>query len=983
MPVEALAMAGAKKFGGELIRPLLKKALPGLIDRAAGVIKEFTALEVSQFINRAEIASCLERIRSSPVTVGEFERFLRGDGWERICTAAAASAALGDGIEAEELTKQISREIKRTFPELGGQQAEDTAADLSTSVRQISELCWQTVLNTGALSPVEATSQSARRLFSDEIEAARKHFAITQKYPPDQIRSFEQFSGKYLRTLGRHHRKITPPSTTDSIAVDIEKIYVPCDFIRSTPKVESDARANGTIPYQQLLATTYRIVVLGTPGAGKSTFLRKICFDLWSHPQNCPIGSAGMIPVFVVLREYGRKKKEEGISILEYALQATKSDLQLDGVPDGYFEYLASSGKALFLFDGLDELIEIADRISVKDAVERFADNNPGTSIIVTARQVGYEQASLSTETFRAYKLTSFSADQVQCYCEKWFGIHGDRNAEEQEKTVKSFMRESKSVSDVRSNPLLLALMCNLYKQDGYLPRNRPSIYSRCADLLFEKWDRHRGIKVAISAEYLLRPAIMNLAFWIYSDSKLREGVTEAGLVHRTAEILSKNFDTSEEAEHVARGFVEFCRGRAWVFTDIGSNQTEPLYQFTHGTFLEFFTAQYLVSNSKDLHNLIDTAITQIKVREWDIVCQLAIQMKATGQQDGTDECMELLLRAIGDEEHNARANVLSFIARSLEFLYPTPNVRRLIVSECLKFVFSAAKVDLKRQKPEPRPERSSAQREVEAEILPALMSAADENLRTIFEEVGKTFHETLQTGGPLATGAAFIATSLNHPHIGRHGDIGLDTQSRLAALLQALRSEALKNALKTDIHLAALGAGESMIPLPDLISTFGITALTVWAKFPFAEVWRGPLDQMIFQWALSCRGKNPTLFGISISQLHQILLDAPTPWARPNPPKPFRTLWIEKPPEFMFPKDKTCASVVALIAILSLPNLSNAAKGSPNYQTLNELLLTRDRQDGREAQRICEDMQLPEIVRLKVRDIVNHIPVPHNSSGG
>ena len=42
-----------------------------------------------------------------------------------------------------------------------------------------------------------------------------------------------------------------------------------------------------------------------------------------------------------------------------------------------------------------------------------------------------------------------------------------------------------------------------------------------------------------------------------------------------------------------AREFVEFCRGRMWVFTDAGTTVSgQRLYGFTHRTFLEYFAAK-------------------------------------------------------------------------------------------------------------------------------------------------------------------------------------------------------------------------------------------------------------------------------------------------------------------------------------------------------------------------------------------------------
>jgi predicted NACHT family NTPase len=161
-------------------------------------------------------------------------------------------------------------------------------------------------------------------------------------------------------------------------------------------------------------------------------------------------------------------------------------------------------------------------------------------------------------------------------------------------------LEESQPVPDLRSNPLLLALMCNIYRGEGYIPKNKPDVYGKCAEMLFERWDKGRGIQVPLpikEIESQIKPTMMYLAHWIYSDEALQSGVTERKLVAKAADYLCpKRFEDRDEAEQAAREFIEFCRGRAWVFTDTGTTKEgDGLYQFTHRTFLEYFTACYLV----------------------------------------------------------------------------------------------------------------------------------------------------------------------------------------------------------------------------------------------------------------------------------------------------------------------------------------------------------------------------------------------------
>jgi hypothetical protein len=59
-------------------------------------------------------------------------------------------------------------------------------------------------------------------------------------------------------------------------------------------------------------------VLLGNPGAGKSTFAQKLCFDLAAKSLDRVFAFRQVTPVLVVLREYGAEKKAHNCSIVQF-----------------------------------------------------------------------------------------------------------------------------------------------------------------------------------------------------------------------------------------------------------------------------------------------------------------------------------------------------------------------------------------------------------------------------------------------------------------------------------------------------------------------------------------------------------------------------------------------------------------------------------------------------------------------------------------
>ena len=145
----------------------------------------------------------------------------------------------------------------------------------------------------------------------------------------------------------------------------------------------------------------------------------------------------------------------------------------------------------------------------------------------------------------------------------------------------------------------MLALLCIIYRGEGSLPRDRPTVYERCSNLLFRTWDASRTINVDLRARDLIEPALQHLAHWLFVRGEATPVVTEAELVFETAKYLhGRRYEDLSEAETAAREFVKFCKGRAWVFTEVGlTEHGDPLFAFSHRTFLEYFTAAFIASS--------------------------------------------------------------------------------------------------------------------------------------------------------------------------------------------------------------------------------------------------------------------------------------------------------------------------------------------------------------------------------------------------
>jgi len=358
--------------------------------------------------------------------------------------------------------------------------------------------------------------------------------------------------------------------------------------------------------------------------------------------------------------------------------------------PYGAFEYLLLNGRLAIIFDGLDELLDTSYRQEVTKDIESFCNLFPSTPVIVTSREVGYEQAPLDSR-FSVYRLAPFDEKQIHEYSHKWFSTVSELPLEQRQQRANSFLRESRTAPDLRSNPLMLALMCNIYRGENYIPRNRPDLHEKCALMLFERWDKSRGIKALLPFEAHISPAMKFLAHWIYSDEKLQGGVTERQLIAKATEYLvDRRFEDRSEAEKAANDFINFCRGRAWVFTDMGTTREgDSLYQFTHRTFLEYFTASHIIRHHPTPEKLFKTLQPRIRRREWDVVAQLAFQLQNKNVEGAADVLLMSLVNQAKRQQSLENWNILLFAARCLGFMVPSPRIVRALSDTILGRYFS------------------------------------------------------------------------------------------------------------------------------------------------------------------------------------------------------------------------------------------------------------------------------------------------------
>jgi hypothetical protein len=672
-------------------------------------------------------------------------------------------------------------------------------------------------LETGAKrhgADVKAETDSLFRILLGVVEFILEHAGVTgteDVHEKSQKASADQAIEVYLRSIDAQIELLTRPSRIDLARLDgalshyctamqsvIGKIQPPnfdgtdqvdTDKLFVTPTIESST--SGQIFTLNDLVAAHRCVILGDPGGGKTTLSRKLALDiLTARIASVDRMNLRLVPFIIVLRDFGNFLKRNPGSVAEFLSESVRSTFQTQLTAEEV-EYLLTVGRAYVIFDGLDELLEPTDRKKVAEIVTAFSAKFTSVGILVTSRRVGYLQAPLQSDSFTTLSLTGFDEEQVEQYVANWFSLISELPEERRAELIASFVRDSNGVPELQASPLMLALMCTIYRFEGYIPRNRPDVYEKCSKMLFDRWDRHRGLREQFDFEAHIEPALMSLAYTIYLDTNLQSGVTEANLVSLAADYLDEwQYGNRALAEQAASKFVGFCRGRAWVFSDVGlTPEGDSLYAFTHRTFLEFFAASHLTRTCVTLDALVDELRERVCSNEWDVVAQLALQIKAKASQGGPDFAASSLVAIASNESNVDRCrNVAAFLSRCLAFLPLSPKCASSVGSDLIRITIESYVT----QAQEEEPERKTPSNEL-TNVVEGIRESAREVRNALLDSTMAAVIDLLNEADDSAHGdlrkevAASVAWSLDR----RYDGVDPSLEERRVQLAERFRTAA------------------------------------------------------------------------------------------------------------------------------------------------------------------------------------------------
>jgi hypothetical protein len=423
-------------------------------------------------------------------------------------------------------------------------------------------------------------------------------------------------SGEYVKKYSKRHGTLKVLGMTQP--VNLEDVYTAVQFLdqqgvrnyESLQNLEQVFRQSNLRTFQdqdcqkqvgiKIANDTQYLMVLGQPGAGKSTFLKRIGLEALKGKQKEFKNKC--IPVFIELKEF----ITDNIDIKK----AIVKDFEICGFPEAekFTEKALEQGKLLILLDGLDE-VPTDNQAQVIGQIQNFVDQHDKNRFICSCRTAVYRH---NFKRFSDVEMAEFDDDQIKQFIYNWFQSDLDYRLGTAEIFYSLLEKEeNKAAKELAQTPLLLTFLCLVYSRSQNLPKNRAVLYKDALNILLKEWAAEKRVRqdvlyqdFSIELEQIM---LSEIAYTGFESDRLFFSGRE--IVEQIKTFLQQNLNAPKHLD--GEKILDTIAQQQGILVE----RATDVYSFSHLTLQEYLTAQYIADNNQ-IEQLVNEHLTDKRWRE-------------------------------------------------------------------------------------------------------------------------------------------------------------------------------------------------------------------------------------------------------------------------------------------------------------------------------------------------------------------------------